>query len=160
MKKKNTFLAGLSVLFLTVAVTAAAAEAPATNAVFPSTYSTSSEEIKITPMEVDKTWHDTANGGATVVRTFNINANYGHLKLFMQNHSTKPVTVNLEHSNTGLVYFSKTIPAGGSLTWKNFEQGFPQGMRIGDYKLTWSGGGTNVNGEYWGKAASQKIDLP
>ncbi|MEV2909270.1 pilus assembly protein [Paenibacillus larvae] len=160
MKKKSTLLAGLSVLSLTVAVTAAAEEAPATNVVVPSAYSTSSEGIEITPMKVDKKWHDTATGEATVVRTFSINANYGHLKLFMQNHSNKPVTVNLEHINTGLVYFSKTIPAGGSLTWKNFEQGFPQGMRIGDYTLTWSGGGTNVNGEYWGKAASQKIDLP
>ncbi|AQT84677.1 hypothetical protein ERICIV_04103 [Paenibacillus larvae subsp. larvae] len=160
MKKKSTLLAGLSVLSLTVAVTAAAAEAPATNGVATSAYSTSSEGIEITPMKVDKVWHDTATGGATVVRTFNINPNYGHLKLFMKNYSSKPVTVNLEHINTGLQYFSRTIPAGGTLTWKNFEQGYPQGMRIGDYTLTYSGGGTNVNVEYWGKAAALRTDLP
>lgn len=121
----------------------------------------SADEGIITPLAVDKSWSDVANNGtATVVNSFSINPNYGHLKLFMKNLSSHPVTVNLEHISTGLQYFSITIPANSSYTWKNFEQGYPQGMRTGDYKLTWSGGGYAVNGTVDGKLASQTTDLP
>lgn len=146
--KKKSLLLSLSVLAVTIAVTVASTP-PANTAVIPAELS--SEEIVITPFAVDKEFTDTASGGATVVRTFGINADYGHLKLNMKNYSNKPVTVNLEHINTGLQYFSITITAGVTETWKNLDEGYPQGMRIGDYKLTWSGGSSSVNGEYWGK---------
>ncbi|SCW83354.1 hypothetical protein SAMN04487970_106113 [Paenibacillus tianmuensis] len=114
----------------------------------------------ITPMEVDKEWGSKLDDGrSTSVRSFRINDNYGHLKLRMVNYSQHSVTVTLEHTNSNFVYFSKTISGGGSLDWKNWDEGFSQGMASGSYVLTWSAGNNDVNGEYWGKAASQTKDF-
>ena len=90
---------------------------------------------------------------------FSVNAGYGHLKLFIKNYSTKPVTVTLTHIDSGLVYFTKSIPAGDSSNWINFNEGYSQGMRGGNYVLQWIGGSYNVNGETFGKLASSTTDF-
>ncbi|MFI2855717.1 hypothetical protein ACH6EH_01105 [Paenibacillus sp. JSM ZJ436] len=79
--------------------------------------------------------------------------------LFMKNYSSNSVTVNLTHLDSNLVYFTTTIPAGGSLDWRNFDEGYPQGMRGGNYVLQWIGGSYNVNGETFGKQASSTSDF-
>jgi|GEM_PF-2017578 len=145
MTKKKLLLA-LSVLV--VAAVTIVYSALAKTAVVPS------KGIVVNYYFVDREFSDTAIGEATVVRSFGINEGYGHLKLHMKNYRDETVTVNLEHINSGLQYFSNTIAAGETVTWKNFDEGYPQGMRVGDYKLTWIGGSSSVNGEYWGKTAS------
>ncbi|WP_433945530.1 hypothetical protein [Paenibacillus sp. SN-8-1] len=98
-------------------------------------------------------------GGAVVQKTFTVNAGFGHLKLLMKNYSRQAVTVSLTHVNSGLVYFSRKIEGNGSLTWRNFEEGYDQGMRGGDYILQWNGGNYSVNGEFFGKTGSKISDV-
>lgn len=102
----------------------------------------------INPLTVDKEWTDTFCCQSTVTRTFNINPGYGHVKLFIQNHASTEITVNLKHRDTGLVYFTKTIKGKEDLDCRSFNEGYPQGMRSGDYNLVISGGGNDVNGQY------------
>ncbi|MCP3773393.1 hypothetical protein NLX71_08705 [Paenibacillus sp. MZ04-78.2] len=114
----------------------------------------------ITPMQVDKEWGSKIDDErSTSVRGFKINDNYGHLKLYMVNNSSHSVSVTLEHTASSTVYFTKTISGNGSLEWKNWNEGYSQGMKSGEYTLTWSGGQNNAKGEYWGKAASQTSDF-
>ncbi|ANS76991.1 hypothetical protein AWM70_22370 [Paenibacillus yonginensis] len=163
--KKTVYLAVLAaaaILTAAIAVGASSHSAPELETVTaPIQVTTSSDKGVMPPLAVDKTWSDVANNGTgTVVHSFSINPNYGHLKLTIENLSGHPVTVNLEHTLTDRQYFSITIAAHSSYTWKNFEQGYPQGMRTGDYKLTWNGGGYAVNGTVGGKLASQTTELP
>lgn len=155
MKKKLAFSVVLSLALATTAMTALAS--PSTNQ--PVQATVTNEDGNIDPFIVDKSWNAKAVGGANVPQYFSVNAGYGHLKLFMKNYSTKSVTVNLTHLDSGLVYFTKTIPAGGSLDWRNFDEGYPQGMRGGNYVLQWIGGSYNVDGETFGKLASSTSDF-
>ncbi|WP_156829551.1 hypothetical protein [Paenibacillus ginsengihumi] len=116
------------------------------------------QEGIITPLKVDKEWGSKINDErSTSTRSFTMNPGYGHLKLYMVNYSSHSVNVTLEH--TDKVYFSKTIEGGGNLDWRSWEEGYPDGMRAGNYILTWSGGQHDAYGEYWGKAASQTSDF-
>lgn len=166
MKKRNTFFVTLSLAMATTAITAFASPSTTQENVTPeSNVSPISnpfvEDQWISPLVIDTSnpIGDTVKGGAVVPKTFTINAGYGHIKLFMKNYSSSSVTVSLTHTSSGLVYFSRVIPGYGSLTWKNFEEGYEQGMRGGAYTLQWSGGGSNVNGEFFGKTGSSISDV-
>ncbi|MDR6723127.1 hypothetical protein J2W91_001579 [Paenibacillus amylolyticus] len=105
-------------------------------------------------------WEHKAIGGASFSNAFNISAGHGHLKLIMKNNSIHPVKVTLTHlGNTDKIYFEKTIAAHDTLIWTNFEEGYPQGMRGGNYVLQWIGGEHAVNGEVSGKLASSIHDF-
>ncbi|GAC40758.1 hypothetical protein [Paenibacillus popilliae] len=117
------------------------------------------EEKERVRRSVDKTWNSSAVGGANVTNPFKVNPNNGHLKLLLKNLSKYPVNVNLQHIDTNKVYFATTIDAKSSLTWKNWEEGFAQGMRTGNYYIQWSGGEHNVNGKVFGKLASETDDF-
>lgn len=160
MEKKIAFSVILS-LFLAITAITALASKSTNQELFnqPVEASVTKEDGDITPFIVDKSWNAKAIGGADVPQSFSVNAGYGHLKLFMENYSSKSVTVNLTHLDSGLVYFTKTIPAGGSLDWRNFDEGYSQGMRGGNYVLQWIGGSYNVNGETFGKLASSISDF-
>ncbi|MEC0171670.1 pilus assembly protein [Paenibacillus graminis] len=117
-----------------------------------------SEDGTITPMLVDDTWEDTAyNGTANVSLPFNVNPGYGHLKLLLQNFSGQQVHITLTHVESGLVYINEDI--SNSKEWKSWEKGHAQGMRSGNYILSWSGNSTVVNGKYFGKTASSTSDF-
>lgn len=102
---------------------------------------------------------DTVSGDAVVQKSFTVNAGHGHIKLSMNNHSSHSVFVSLTHNSTGKVYFSQEIAGKENFTWKNFEQGFEQGVRGGDYTLQWSAGGSKVNGEFSGVTGSSISDV-
>ncbi|MDT3425985.1 hypothetical protein J2Z22_001505 [Paenibacillus forsythiae] len=168
MKKKSAFIATLSLAMVTIGMTASAS--PSTtqeNAVAESSVIESPisnpfiEDHLISPSVIDisNPIGDTVTGGAVVQKYFTVNAGYGHIKLLMKNYSSQSVTVSLTHNYTGIVYFSRVISGKGSLTWKNFEEGYEQGMRGGGYTLQWSGGGSNVNGEFFGKTGSSISDV-
>ncbi|MDT3425348.1 hypothetical protein J2Z22_000864 [Paenibacillus forsythiae] len=170
MKKKGAFLTTLALATcVTVAATASTIQESTYTSesgvvASPSENTTSTKSLDgksiITPMLVDDTWSDTANNGtANVQNFFNVNTGYSHLKLYMHNFSSHPVHVNLTHLESGKVYFSKDIPANDYLDWRNWLEGYPQGMRGGNYILQWSGGSYNVNGQYFGKTASSTTDF-
>ncbi|MBO2943085.1 pilus assembly protein [Paenibacillus sp. F411] len=160
MEKKVALSVILSLALATTAMTALASSSThQESSDQPVEASDTKEDGGITPFNVDKTWNAKAIGGANVPQYFSVNAGYGHLKLFMKNYSSNSVTVNLTHLDSTLVYFTKTIPAGGSLDWKDFDEGYPQGMRGGNYVLQWIGGSYNVNGETFGKLASSTSDF-
>ncbi|WP_440114359.1 hypothetical protein [Paenibacillus sp. QZ-Y1] len=163
MKKKSAFFATLSLAMATTAMTACAPPSTTQENVIPESSVIASpisnpfiEDHLISPLviDTDNPIGDTATGGAVVQKSFTVNAGYGHLKLLMKNYSTQSVTVSLTHKYTGLLYFSREIPGKESLTWKNLENGYEQGIRGGDYMLQWSGGGSNVNGQFFGKTGS------
>ncbi|WP_339322121.1 pilus assembly protein [Paenibacillus sp. FSL W8-0194] len=172
MKKKSAFFATLSLAMATTAITAFASPSTTQEEVTPETSVVESqtpspinnpfvEDHLISPMVIDTSnpIGDTVSGGAIVKKSFKINSGYGHIKLLMKNYSSKPVMVTLTHNATGLVYFVREIKANDQITWKNFEEGFGQGMRSGEYTLQWSGAGTPVNGEFFGKTGSSISDV-
>ena len=108
----------------------------------------------------DVDWEHKAIGGTSVPNAFIISAGRGHLKLIMTNNSSHPVKVTLTHKGSkDKIYFEKMIAAQDTLTWTNFKEGYPQGMRGGSYVLEWSGNEYAVNGEVSGKLASSILDL-
>ncbi|MDR6726437.1 hypothetical protein J2W91_004948 [Paenibacillus amylolyticus] len=119
------------------------------------------EDQLIDPMviDTDKPIGDTVSGDAVVQKSFTVNEGYGHIKLSMNNHSSHSVFVSLTHNNTGKVYFSQEISGKENFMWKSFEQGFEQGLRGGDYTLQWSGGGSQVNGDFSGVTGSSNSDV-
>ncbi|WP_315372777.1 hypothetical protein [Paenibacillus xylanexedens] len=169
MKKKNVFIATLSLALATTGVTAFASPSTTQENVSPESRVTEIlpinnpfvEDQLISPMVIDTSnpIGDKVSGGAVVPKYFSVNAGYGHIKLLLKNYSSKPVTVSLTHNYSKRVYFSRVIDGNGSLTWKNFEEGYEQGMIGGDYTLQWSGGGNNVNGEFFGKTGSSISDV-
>ncbi|OKP87029.1 hypothetical protein A3844_11060 [Paenibacillus helianthi] len=166
MKKRSAFFATLSLAMITTAITAFASPSTTQENVTPeSNVSPISnpfvEGQLISPFVIDTSnpIGGTVTGGAVVPKTFTINGGFGHIKLLMKNYSSSSVTVSLTHKNSGWVYFSEVISGNGSITWKNFEHGYEQGMRGGDYTLQWSGGGSNVNGEFFGKTGSSISDV-
>ena len=173
MKKKGAFIATISLALAITAVTACASPSTNQEKVFTpessvveyqlvdtSSPNPSSEDGIISPLTFDKTWSDMANNGSAVVtNTFTVNEGYGHLKLLMENLGSNSVSVSLTHVDTGLVYFSRSIPANGSLEWINFNEGYSQGMRGGNYKLQWLGSNYTVNGQYFGKLGSAVTDF-
>jgi len=170
MKKKVSFLAVLT-LALAASVTAAAAALVTPEVSVPPVVSQDGETtqpIEIQPYTIDKTWSDIAKsapGRSDATNSFTVNSGNGHLKLLIKNVSAFPVTVTLTHSDTSLVYFTLVIPANSSKEWYNFpvsgaEGGqYPQGMRLGDYKLQWVGKDHPVDGIVYGKLASSTTDF-
>lgn len=105
--------------------------------------------------------HYIASGGAAVQQPFSVDPGFVHIRLLMKNNSSHDVNVSLTHLDTSNLYFARTIAAGESLDWLNFNEGFEQGMLNGGYVLQWNGGGHSVDGEVWGSAGSEPefVDL-
>lgn len=156
MKKKIVFVVFSTAVVCLLSISIFAQESGSVS-VYPSTVG---QEGSVTPLQVDQEWGSKINDErSTSTRSFTINPGYGHLKLYMINYSSHSVNVALEHTDTGKVYFSKTIKGGGNLDWRDWEEGYLDGMRAGNYILTWSGGQHDAYGEYWGKVASQTSDF-
>lgn len=108
----------------------------------------------IPPNSVDKEWDGTLNGGASVSTNFKINQGSGHLKLSLRNNSSYPMSVTIEHLESGLVYDKITLKGKESKDWISYKEGYSQGMRTGYYIIQASGVDQDVNVKYWGKLAS------
>lgn len=168
MKKKVVFSAMLSLTLASTAMTAWASSSKNQNIT-----STTESEVNqsvgttdttggvITPEMTVAPFHFVPNGDATVANNFVVPKDYGHIKIYAKNYSSSAVTVSLTHLNSpgGYKYWSKSIPAGGTLDWRSYDAGITQGMRSGNYTLQWSGGTVKVNGEVWGLCASDPKDF-
>ncbi|OXM14551.1 hypothetical protein [Paenibacillus herberti] len=119
MKKKSALLVGLSVLSLTAALTVASAS-PANNAMVPSENTTSSQGNEITPrgvMAVDNEIVNAPIAGSSYTKNFNIQANFGWVKVWVQNKSTETLTVRVTQSTlSGTQKMVYTVAPGSSWT--------------------------------------------
>lgn len=168
MKRKRAFIATLSLAMATTAMIVFASTSTTPEKITPESSEIESpnsnphieDHLKSTTSD-DKPnpIGDTAKGGAVVQKFFTVNAGYGHLRLLIKNNSRHPVRVSLTHKSTDKLYFTREIDGSSSLTWTNFEEGFEQGMRSGEYILQWSGAGYKVNGEFTGKMGSSVSDV-
>ncbi|MEC0243261.1 hypothetical protein P4H66_25945 [Paenibacillus dokdonensis] len=164
MKKKSAFLAVLGLAMATTAITAWASPStfqekestPEINMVVPT-----SGDDTITPYVVDNEWSApmSATSGSTANHYFAVNVGKGHLKLHMVNQASTPVKATLTHLDSGMVYFTKDIPANGFKDFISFDEGSPQGMRTGNYLIQYIGGVNPVKGIYYGKTGSSKTDF-
>ncbi|MDT3425347.1 hypothetical protein J2Z22_000863 [Paenibacillus forsythiae] len=161
MKKKGAFFA---VLFLALATMAANVwalpnethknESTPKSSVYKSIDNASPGAV-ITPQVVGNSFHYTAGGSTSVPNSFVVPTGYGHLKLYMVNHASSPVSVSLTHIDSGKVYFTESIAANAALDWRSPSEGYPKGMRGGNYVLQWRSSDVNVNGEVWGICGSR-----
>lgn len=74
---------------------------------------------------------------------FSVTPGYGHLKVYIKNRGQSNLYVSLKHVASGKVYFeNKEIRVGDpALEWKSNKEGFPQGVKAGDFELSFSSGG-------------------
>ncbi|MEK4439051.1 pilus assembly protein [Paenibacillus sp. FSL K6-2862] len=161
MNIKGLFFAFLSLTLIIATVTACDSSSPAQeNTSNPKSGELPSKSASTTltnslSEEENKPTHYIASGGATVQQPFSVDPEFVHIRLLMKNNSSHEVNVSLTHLDTNNLYFARTIAAGESLDWINFNEGFEQGMLNGGYVLQWSGGGYSVDGEVWGSAGSE-----
>ena len=168
MKRKRAFIATLSLAMVTTAMIAFASTSTTQEKGTPEsseiesavTHPPIEDHLESTTSD-DKpnSIGDTAKGGAVVPKYFTVNAGYGHLRLLIKNNSRHPVRVNLIHRSTDKLYFSREIDGNKSITWENYDNGYEQGTRGGEYVLQWSGAGYKVNGEFTGKMGSSVSDV-
>ncbi|MGY4760341.1 hypothetical protein ACVNS2_12220 [Paenibacillus caseinilyticus] len=104
--------------------------------------------------KVDKEWRESFKGQSTHTDVFQINPNFGHVKLHVQNTGPTSFNVNVSHRSSGTGYWTTTVPGNSSVTWFSWDK-FPQGMMIGDFDIVISGRNYDAIGTYWGKAASK-----
>ncbi|WP_340014341.1 hypothetical protein [Paenibacillus sp. FSL K6-1318] len=113
--KKSTLFVGLSALSLVAAVTVASA-APSNNVADSSTASTQGEGI-ITPMAVDNEIVNSQISGSSYTKNFNIQANFGWVKVWVQNTSKETLTVRVTQSTlSGTQKMSFSVAPGASWT--------------------------------------------
>ncbi|WP_339271709.1 hypothetical protein NYE54_09200 [Paenibacillus sp. FSL K6-1330] len=158
MRKKAIF-AILGLALATTPMTAFASSNEAvlepTSTIKPSLF----DNTIVTPFQIDQEFSINFNGGSNVQRQFTINPGYGHLKVFFMNNSSYPVTVSIVHKSSGLIYLNRDIPKNDTLDWRSFNEGYPQGMRTGEYDVTYKGNSNDVNGVAYFKMGSSLGDF-
>ncbi|WP_336769814.1 hypothetical protein [Bacillus bombysepticus] len=73
---------------------------------------------------------------------FDVSPGYGHLKVYVKNRGESSLYVTLTHKPTGKVYIDrKEIRVGDpAFEWASNKEGYPQGVRGGQYELYFSSG--------------------
>ncbi|WP_145948508.1 hypothetical protein [Paenibacillus sp. Y412MC10] len=112
----------------------------------------------VTPFAVDPLF-STVLAGTNATSNFTVNKGYGHIKIYVKNTGPYPISVTVQHRETGRVYLDTTVaPKAAPLDWRSFKD-FPQGVYSGDYVVTYRAGGNNMSGEAWGMSATINSDL-
>ncbi|MEC0174364.1 hypothetical protein P4H83_05725 [Paenibacillus favisporus] len=112
----------------------------------------------ITPFAVDPLF-STVLGGTNGTSNFTVNKGYGHIKIYVKNTGSYPISVTVQHRDTGRVYLDTTVaPKAAPLDWRSFNQ-FPQGVYSGDYVVTYRADGNIMSGEAWGMSATINSEL-
>ncbi|MGH0601197.1 hypothetical protein [Bacillus mycoides] len=88
---------------------------------------------------------------------FKVSEGYGHLKIYIKNRGQSTLKVSLKHVASGKTYFiKKTIEKGDPpFEWIS-NKDFPQGVKAGDFELSFDSGGQPAYLDWAYKAA----DLP
>ncbi|WP_106766390.1 hypothetical protein [Paenibacillus faecalis] len=111
----------------------------------------------ITPQVVDPLFNTTL-AGTNSTSIFNVAGGYGHVKVFIKNTGTSTITATMEHTDSKKIYFSKSIAPGSSLDWRSFTD-TPQGVKGGQYVITYRAGGKNMSSQAWGLSATNNNEL-
>ncbi|WP_017691852.1 hypothetical protein [Paenibacillus sp. PAMC 26794] len=160
---KKVFLLSILSLLLAVSVYAASASSDQKpdrilNVNQPVTPITVEEPDQIiTPMATSTLFHTPLATRPSDISEFYVRAGYGHIKIFIKNTGKSTMTVTMKHSSDK-VYIEDSIPAGGTLDWKSYID-YPQGVRGGDYEISYRAGGNNLSAEAWGISAENTNEL-
>ncbi|WP_433945094.1 hypothetical protein [Paenibacillus sp. SN-8-1] len=116
----------------------------------------------ITPQAIGGNFGETeTDPDGTATSNFVVPGGYGYVKIYFKNNSSSPVSVVVTHYDTKKVYVNKKISGGGSYTWYSTDDN-PQGVRAGQYEVTFRGGGDGtkpVNASYKGFATDNTADF-
>ncbi|NBD28348.1 hypothetical protein [Paenibacillus glycinis] len=100
----------------------------------------------------------TASGSKITSSAFVVPVGYGHVKLNFLNKGTSDTMVTVQHSDSAMVYFTTTISANKSFTWRSTVD-FPQGMRSGHYIVSIRSSSANVNVAFSGFASDKEVEV-
>lgn len=100
----------------------------------------------------------TTLSGVTDNSLFNVAGGYGHVKVYIKNTGKYTIRAVMVHDSTKKEYFSKDIAPGGTLDWRSFTD-TPQGVRGGDYTITYRANGNLLSGSAWGISAENNNEL-
>lgn len=100
---------------------------------------------------------NTGLSGQATLSNFYVRAGHGHIKIFVKNTRKYKMTVTMKHSS-GKVYIEDSVPAGGTLDWRSYDD-YPQGVRGGEFEVSYRAGGNNMSGQAWGTSAKNNNEL-
>jgi hypothetical protein len=98
------------------------------------------------------------SGSKLTSSAFVVPIGYGHVKLNFLNKGTSDTIVSVQHADSDLVYFTTTVSANKSFTWRS-PVDFPQGMRSGHYIVSFRSSSANVNVAYSGFASDMEVEV-
>ncbi|WP_025685814.1 hypothetical protein [Paenibacillus maysiensis] len=166
MKKKHLIASALSLGLLGGAVAvpnAIFADSDAvSNSANPSTYAT--KDKAKTPGNHDvglfktKDLFNVILDGKSPLTEFSISPGYGHVKMRVKNSTKATLTFTLKHVNSGDYLLTKYVGAGETFNWYS-TNGFPNGMRSGDYEIQWHASGAYVDASAWAISANSPDEL-
>ncbi|MGW8958374.1 hypothetical protein [Paenibacillus sp. NPDC055715] len=165
MKKKHLIASALSVSLLGAIALPSAIFADSdavTNSASTLTYGTH-DEVK-TPGNHDvglfkrKDLFNVNLDGKSPLTEFSISPRYGHVKLRVRNYSKSTLTFTLKNVDTGDYLLTKYVGGGERFNWYSMD-GFPNGMRSGNYEIQWHASGAYVNASAWGISANSPYEL-
>ncbi|WP_440115324.1 hypothetical protein [Paenibacillus sp. QZ-Y1] len=105
----------------------------------------------ITLFNIGNNWAQNVNGNKMTSSQFYVPATFGHVKLYFNNKGTSDTIISVTHSS-GKVYFTKTVKEGKDFTWRSIYD-FPQGVRGGDFTVSYRSSSGNVNVDIAGFAS-------
>ncbi|WP_307217506.1 hypothetical protein [Paenibacillus tundrae] len=161
MKKKLTVLAS-AVLLAAVAVQGASAQSEEVTTP-PAIEIEQTGDInlggvkEVTPFKIGNNWSGNVNGSKITSTQFYVPGGFGHVKLYFNNKGTSDTIISVTHSS-GKVYFTETVKAGKSFTWRSIYD-YSQGVRGGDFIVSYRSSSSNVNVDFAGFASDNEEEV-
>ncbi|ADM70851.2 hypothetical protein GMA19_03045 [Paenibacillus polymyxa E681] len=78
-------------------------------------------------------------GEGSATSSFKVTGGYGYVKINFKNNSSDPVKIIVTHNDTNKNYYEEVLSGKSSDSWKSYP-GVKQGVRSGDYTVTFRGG--------------------
>ncbi|PFL43552.1 hypothetical protein [Bacillus cereus] len=106
---------------------------------------------------IDHTSTGDKSGKSSDEVEFSVTPGYGHVKVHLQNLGASNVQVYLKHKDSGHIYIDNLniTPGQSAYEWKSNER-YPQGVRAGNYELSFRSGSQPLKVYY----AYKSSDLP
>ncbi len=107
---------------------------------------------------VSKSLFKTVLAGNNTSTNFNVDGEYKHVKIFIENSGKKTIKAVMVHNRSSDEYFVEKVAPGETIEWTSFTE-FPQGVEEGKYSITYRADGDNFSGQAWGLSAEIAIDM-
>lgn len=89
---------------------------------------------------------------------FNVDEEYKHVKIFIENSGKKTIKAVMVHDRSSNEYFVEKVAPGETIEWTSFTK-FPQGVEEGKYYITYRADGDNFSGQAWGISSEIASDM-